>query len=109
MIPNKTKPQRSSAVQEAGLWDKGIDAIVETGDFHSREAVVEEALQLFFQGNSAKVTPGQVQEVGVASVFATVQGGEKKLLANESASGSAADDCAVGVVQRQNRGVALEK
>lgn len=49
MIQDKTIPKRVFAFQNVDLWHKGIDALVEMGDFPSREAVVEEALQLFFQ------------------------------------------------------------
>ena len=49
MIQNRTNPKRVLEIQNVDLWNKGIDAIVEMGDFPSREAVVEEALQLFFQ------------------------------------------------------------
>jgi len=49
MIQNKTNPKRVSLFPNVDLWGKGIDVLVEMGDFPSREAVVEEALQLFFQ------------------------------------------------------------
>lgn len=49
MIQNKTNAKPVSSFSTVDLWGKGIDAIVEMGDFPSREAVVEEALQLFFQ------------------------------------------------------------
>lgn len=49
MIQNQTKPYHISPFPNVDLWGKGIDAIVDMGDFPSREAVVEEALQLFFQ------------------------------------------------------------
>ncbi|MCE7986931.1 MAG: hypothetical protein DYG89_37635 [Caldilinea sp. CFX5] len=49
MIQNKTNSTHVSPFPNVDLWNKGIDAVVEMGDFPSREAVVEEALQLFFQ------------------------------------------------------------
>ncbi len=48
-MQNSTQPRQFSFLQDVDLWHKGIDAIVETGDFPSRAAVVEEALQLFFR------------------------------------------------------------
>ncbi len=49
MIQAQTHQGNASALQGIDLWGKGIDAVVETGDFTSREAVLDEALQQFFQ------------------------------------------------------------
>ena len=49
MIQHQTKPTPVSFINDVSLWDIGIDSLVKVGDFPSREAVVEKAMQLFFQ------------------------------------------------------------
>jgi len=49
MIKELFKTADSVPAQKDSLWDKGIDAVVETSDFPTRDAVVEEALRLFFE------------------------------------------------------------
>lgn len=49
MIKELFKTTDTVSAPQDSLWDKGIDTVVKTSDFPTREAVVEEALRLFFE------------------------------------------------------------